>query len=140
MTSPYPYSRTEECGWQPEEVGRHMAGLAVDSVHNEITATSQLLSHGWSSRQVENIRQRYGSNRMTGDKSVECDDEPLQVCGFQLRCRFHQISACVLPVCVTLASQVKEPLNLMLLGSAGISIILGNAADAISIGIELLIV
>jgi Ca2+-transporting ATPase len=36
--------------------------------------------------------------------------------------------------------QLKEPLILMLLGSAGISIVLGNAADAVSIAIALLIV
>lgn len=36
--------------------------------------------------------------------------------------------------------QLKEPLILMLLGSAGISLLLGNTADALSIGVALLIV
>lgn len=44
------------------------------------------------------------------------------------------------PVGAALLEQLKEPLILMLLFSAGISILLGNAADAISIGIALLIV
>ena len=44
------------------------------------------------------------------------------------------------PVFSALVSQLKEPLILMLLGSAGLSIILGNTADAVSIGIALLIV
>ena len=46
----------------------------------------------------------------------------------------------LLPVLTTLVSQLKEPLILMLLGSAAISILLGNTADAVSIGIALLIV
>lgn len=36
--------------------------------------------------------------------------------------------------------QLKEPMILMLLGSAGISLMLGNTADALSIGVALLIV
>jgi Ca2+-transporting ATPase len=47
---------------------------------------------------------------------------------------------CLAPIFSALLSQLKEPLILMLLGSAGISIIMGNRADAISIGIALLIV
>lgn len=39
-----------------------------------------------------------------------------------------------------MASQLKEPLILMLLGSAVLSVFLGNAADAMSIGIALCIV
>ena len=44
------------------------------------------------------------------------------------------------PILSALGGQLKEPLILMLLGSAGISIALGNTADAISIAIALLIV
>lgn len=44
------------------------------------------------------------------------------------------------PILSALSGQLKEPLILMLLGSAGISVALGNSADAISIAIALLIV
>lgn len=44
------------------------------------------------------------------------------------------------PVLSALLEQLKEPLILMLLFSAGISTLLGNLSDAISIGIALLIV
>lgn len=139
MSAPYPYSRIEECIWQPEEVGRHMAGLAVDNVNSAAT-TTYLLSHGWATRQVENIRRRYGSNRMIGDNNNDTDDE----CDDNILRRAlrlaPRLSPCIIPICQTLASQIKEPLNIMLLGSATISIVLGNAADAISIGIALLIV
>lgn len=46
----------------------------------------------------------------------------------------------LLPVLTALAGQLKEPLIIMLLFSAGISLVLGNTADAVSIGIALLIV
>jgi len=71
------------------------------------------------------LRQHFGENRMAGEKG---DEQP----GGCL----HFLS----PVMSSLVSQMKEPLILMLLGSAGISIILGNTADAVSIGIALLIV
>lgn len=44
------------------------------------------------------------------------------------------------PVLSALISQFKEPLIIMLLASAGISIVLGDTGDAISIGLALLIV
>ncbi|GAX15717.1 Ca2+-transporting ATPase [Fistulifera solaris] len=44
------------------------------------------------------------------------------------------------PIVEGVMSQFKEPLILMLLGSAGISVILGNVADAVSISIALMIV
>jgi Ca2+-transporting ATPase len=44
------------------------------------------------------------------------------------------------PILSALAAQLKEPLILMLLGSAGISVILRNTADAVSIVLALLIV
>jgi Ca2+-transporting ATPase len=47
---------------------------------------------------------------------------------------------CVGPIFSALVSQLKEPLILMLMGSAALSIFLGNTADAISIGVALLIV
>ncbi|CAB9523428.1 Calcium-transporting ATPase type 2C member [Seminavis robusta] len=127
-SSTYPYSRAEECSWQPEELARHLASLATTgSTSTSIASTTHLLSHGWSSRQVPCLRELYGSNNMTGD---EDDDESKK----------SIMQTVVLPVLSSLSGQLKEPLIGMLLVSAGISVILGNYADAISIAIALLIV
>ena len=123
MSSAYPYNRAEECAWQPEELARKLASLATSN-QSAGTASTHHLSHGWSSRQVPNLQQMYGKNDMTGDS-----DEPKGVC-----------ERVLLPVLSALTSQLKEPLILMLLFSAGISLTLGNRADALSIGIALFIV
>jgi magnesium-transporting ATPase (P-type) len=122
----YPYNRAEECSWQPEEVARHLASLA-GTVGNGINS-DQLLHHGWSSKAITHLRKTYGSNVIAAD-----DDEESKHVLFQ-KLPFLQ------PVFWSLLEQMKEPLILMLLGSAFISIALGNAADAISIAIALLIV
>ena len=126
--SSYPYTRSEECSWQPEEVARHLSALATINASGDIT-TAQLLSHGWSSRQIASLQSNYGSNRLHGDRSGDEEQSLLD--------RYLPF---LLPVLTTLVSQLKEPLILMLLGSAAISILLGNTADAVSIGIALLIV
>lgn len=141
---PYPYSRSEECSWLTEEVGRHMAALVVDSFGNTSTSASQFLSHGWSSHQAQLLRQRYGSNQHPGkDKDSDSDDYSENERKFNVRCftsSIVRLCPFALPVLQTVVSQTKEPLNLMLLGSAFISICLGNSADALSISIALLIV
>ena len=71
------------------------------------------------------IQNMYGANDMSGDR----DDEAK---GF-----FARI---IIPVLSSLKEQLKEPLILMLLFSAGISLVLGNVADAVSIAIALFIV
>lgn len=129
MPTPYPYTRSEECSWQPEEVARHLASLATTSADSKSTASTHLLSHGWSTRQIQMLREHYGENRMPGEKA---DEEPDGIIG--------RYFPCLSPVISSLFSQLKEPLILMLLGSAGLSLILGNTADAVSIGIALLIV
>ena len=154
MTTPYPYTRSEECSWQPEEVARHLAALATSlspssfgsdtsssattsrikthttsAATSTATSTTHLLSHGWSTRQISMLRERYGVNRMHGEKQNDDDSRGLD-----------RFLPWVMPVITALMGQLKEPLILMLLGSAGLSIVLGNTADAISIGIALLIV
>lgn len=130
---PYPYSRSEECGWLPEEVGRHMAALSSVSIAN-----THLLIHGLSSRQVHSLQRRYGKNCIAGDASR--DDEKVIVSNNKLVQWFMQAKPCVTSILHTITSQTKEPLNVMLLGSAVVSLLLGNAADAISITIALFIV
>lgn len=155
MSTPYayPYTRSEECSWQPEEVARHLAALATTTVvktastsgaapggggaagdetkttTSSATASTHLLSHGWSKRQIRMLRDNYGVNRMPGEKA---DEVPANF--FDRRMPF------LWPVFGALFGQLKEPLIIMLLGSAGLSLVLGNTADAISIGIALLIV
>jgi len=90
--------------------------------------TTHLLSHGWSSRQIQVLRSMYGSNCMINEKDSQRSSALCHVPSF------------VLPVLSAMASQLKEPLILMLLGSAVLSVFLGNAADAMSIGIALCIV
>ena len=163
----YPYNRSEECTWQPEEMARKMAALvsvsdadtgglaspglvalAGSQSDNSTshphpggghhTAQPFLLSQGWSVRQVVTLRDMYGSNRMSGDNTNEelADRESAS-----WRRRFHHYrQACTGPIASALVSQMKEPLILMLLGSAFISLVLGNMADAMSIAIALLIV
>ena len=172
----YPYSRSEECGWQPEECGMHLAALAITN-NNKHTSSSalrssnsaspaDLLHHGWSSRRVSFLRSRYGANIMKKADDDDDDDDDddnnnndyddadvgnhgnndrnnrRRKKGWKKSCS----SFCkrrlpyLLPVAEQLKEQLKEPLIGMLLFSAGISIILGNTSDAISIGIALFIV
>ncbi len=123
--SSYPYSRAEECGWQPEEVARHLSSLLADEKLSEPT---QLLHHGWSSRHVHLLEAAFGKN------IVGQDDNDVSAYWIFRKLPFLQ------PVGSAMMEQLKEPLILMLLFSAGISILLGNSSDAISIGIALLIV
>jgi P-type Ca2+ transporter type 2C len=136
MPTPYPYTRAEECSWQPEDVARHLAALAnfhqtsaSDLASSSTTPLStQLLSHGWSTRQIAMLRREFGANRLPGDNS----DEPVT--------GITRYLSCVVPIVSALLSQLKEPLILMLLGSAGVSVVLGNQSEAVSIGVALLIV
>lgn len=126
----YPYTRSEECAWQPEDVARHIAALAYSK---ETSNTTQLLSHGWPSRQISLLRRRFGANRMKGDAGSEGNDEISRGLRGRLLSKLQPIVSGVM-------SQFREPLILMLLGSAAVSVILGNVADAVSISIALLIV
>ena len=144
MTQQYPHTRVEECSWQPEEVARHLAALASTATGGTANDTSSgnyavthLLSHGWSSRQVPLLRRAFGANIMSGDSTDEFEDDANQQ---QRRSIFRRLSPILSPIFSSITEQLKEPLILMLLFSAGISILLGNASDAVSIGIALFIV
>lgn len=125
-SSQYPYSRSEECSWQPEDAARHLASLA-GTIGNGMNS-DQLLHHGWSSRTVPYLRNAFGSNVMVGEE----DDESTN--------RLFKAVPFLQPVFSSLLEQLKEPLILMLLFSAFISVALGNTSDAVSIAIALLIV
>ncbi|KAG7341880.1 calcium-translocating P-type ATPase [Nitzschia inconspicua] len=159
----YPYNRLEECRWQPEEVARHLSALTSgpsSSAGSSSTATGHhLLHHGWSSPHVPFLRAKYGANVMQSDDDDDDENEdesimltrdmfghhldhPRRRVPMRKRLKFvcKQHLPFVLPVLSALAQQMKEPLIIMLLFSAGISILLGNTTDAISIGIALFIV
>ena len=132
MSALYPYSCSEECSWQPEEVSRHLSSLVVNSrgsssAQSDSNSNSShlLLSRGWTSTQVLSMRALFGLNAMQGDKADEGKKNLWGIIG---------------PIMSSLYGQLKEPLILMLLGSAALSLFLGNTADAISIGIALFIV
>lgn len=125
----YPYRRSEECSWQPEEVSRQLSLLASSSSVKQ-AGHENLLSRGWSSQQVGIVRDKFGSNVLSGDEKDQNNS------GFWSRMKIP----CLPLIFSALVGQLKEPLILMLLGSAAISIALGNSADAISIGIALFIV
>jgi len=132
----YPFTRSEECGWQPEEVARHLASLISSNQRTPAGLESNhnyLLSRGWSSHQVPQVRQLFGTNIMHREKFEEGAKGALHRI-ISKYCPFGP------PIISALSGQLKEPLILMLLGSAVISIALGNTADAISIAIALLIV
>eukprot|EP00934_Nitzschia_sp_Nitz4_P006900 Nitzschia sp. Nitz4//scaffold287_size23745//16858//20130//NITZ4_008461-RA/size23745-snap-gene-0.24-mRNA-1//1//CDS//3329545772//6890//frame0 len=130
----YPYSRAEECSWSTEELAQRLLALYDLSLSGSPASfhasqePSQLLHHGWSSRSIVQLRTSYGTNVM----KQEDDNEP----SFFLFRKYPFL----VPVASALYDQLKEPLILMLLGSAILSILLGNTSDAISIAIALLIV
>jgi hypothetical protein len=109
------------------------SGGAGGGAHSSAHPGTHLLSHGWSSRQVPMLRFLYGSNGMTdNERGPGASSMGNARCGSAISVASTILSA--------LASQLKEPLILMLLGSAAISLVLGNSADAASIGVALLIV
>lgn len=157
----YPYTRSEECSWQPEDAGRKMSNLLtifIDSLEsnsnhgsntmNDIAAmavereNSKLLSWGWSTDQAKCLRLLFGANVMrVADDDDDNDDENRRVV-FSKRRKLQLKKALPFfyPIACAFTSQFKEPLNIMLLLSAVISLLLGNGADAVSIALALAIV
>ena len=156
----YPYSRLEECSWGPEECATNLAALATTTDKRRSSSSlrmvtdvspSDLLHHGWPSRQIPYLRCRYGANVMKSSDDDDGDDfynelenydsghyQPNRKNNFKKSCK--RIFSFLIPVAEQLKEQLKEPLIGMLLFSAAISILLGNTSDAISIGIALFIV
>ena len=150
MKISYPYSRSEECYWTPEEIARHLLSLARSNDNDSNNAsTSQLLHHGLHAKQVPWMRARYGTNKIDGEDDDDGNENLGDGRDVNSTKRMSKklkkavkkyLPSWVSPVLSALTDQSKEPLNLMLLFSAAISIALGNTNDAISIAIALLIV
>jgi len=155
-SSLYPYTRAEECSWQPEEAARKLTDLlsiAADNglhMNNKINHNhnfdsvskdnTQLLNRGWSSKQSRFLRYLFGKNAVKG-KDDDDDDEPIKCCNLiPIKIPECKRIQWFYPVVSAFASQFNEPLNIMLLVSAAISLALHQTSDAISIGLALAIV
>lgn len=152
----YPYSRSEECSWQPEEAARRLGALSssgsslssssanintdydplISSRSNE-SKDNSILTRGRATSDIRTLRRAFGSNSLHGDHNH--DDDPNQQSS-PIKQAIQQLSAILLPILSAFTDQLKEPLIIMLLFSAGISLFLGNQADAISIALALAIV
>jgi len=89
---------------------------------------------------IRALRRAFGSNSLHGDHNHD-DDPNNQQASSPIKQLIQQtLSAILVPILSAFADQLKEPLILMLLFSAAISLFLGNQADAISIALALTIV
>lgn len=173
MSARYPYDRSEECSWQPEEAARRLGALLPPSSSTfyqtgiddalrgdnggigggansdphalSTSRCSNLLTRGRNSgAEIRALRTAYGSNALHGDAvddATDDDDAPGgATTGVGVVSSLRKNLSFLLPILRAFVDQLKEPLILMLLFSAGISLFLGNAADAISIALALGIV
>lgn len=154
----YPFNRSEECSWQPEEAARNLSGLLFDEVksaaanpypsgnsfhsHHCHYEDQHLLSRGWSSKHVRVLRVLFGHNAVNGKD--DDDDDGFYIYGFPVMKhairRLKKSLPCFLPILAAFSNQLKEPLILILLVSAAISLAMGHTSDAVSIIIALTIV
>mmetsp|Transcript_78 Transcript_78/g.110 ORF Transcript_78/g.110 Transcript_78/m.110 type:complete len:1125 (+) Transcript_78:220-3594(+) len=158
ISNNYPYSRSEECSWQPEEAARRLGVLSSGSSSFSISTTitdydplissrnessqadnSSLLTRGRATMDIRTLRHTFGSNSLHGDHSHDDDPNNPQSAS-PIKQFTKQMSDILLPILSAFTDQLKEPLIIMLLFSAGISLFLGNQADAISIALALTIV
>jgi len=181
-TNTYPFTRSEECSWNPQEVVRKLSSLLSMSIdlgsstgsslantsttHLGITPRTSstsinnnngynqvggeklnLMEQGWTSTQADYIRQLFGKNIVKGKDNE--NDESTGLCGLlQNACQkskkhqkwIQEWLPCLYPIFQAFTSQFQEPLNIMLLLSASVSLFLGQIADAISIALALTIV
>eukprot|EP00986_Skeletonema_menzelii_P000265 scaffold67_cov155-Skeletonema_menzelii.AAC.39 len=151
----YPYSRAEECSWQPEEAARRLGALSSLSSNSSFSTStyesssssqqqqldnnhSSLLTRGRATMDVRRLRHTFGSNSLHGDHNH--DDDDINHSSVIQQITKQLLSEILLPILSAFTDQLKEPLIIMLLFSAAISLFLGNQADAISIALALTIV
>ena len=162
----YPYNRSDECSWQPEEAARHLGSLLpatssylqggaimnegydplirsndINSPHTiqqSHSNRSNLLTRGRNSIEIRALRNAFGSNTLHGD-DVD-DDHDNQRKSNSIVHLVKKSCTVIKPIVHAFYDQLKEPLIIMLLISAAISLFLGNSADAMSIALALSIV
>lgn len=117
MSKNYPYSRSEEMAWSPKEASQNMSALAADNG----TGGNDHSSRGWMTAHALYMKHQYPSTNLSNVDLDYCN------AGFK-------------PVLAALWDQFQEPLILLLLVSAGVSLAIGNGEDAISIAVALTIV
>lgn len=162
----YPFTRQEECSWQPEEAGRKLSQLlsVASDIESLINGSSysyhlssakmhlehelnnqHLMSRGWTTTQARYLRSIFGNNTIHGKDHDDNEKEtmkflniiPIPKCCCNI---LGRISPWWIPICSGFISQFNEPLNIMLLFSAAISLLLKQISDAMSIGLALTIV
>merc|ERR1712238_499159 len=144
ISSPYACNRIEECRWEPDNVVCKLFDTlntnikALESSNNTKSGfvfMREASNNGLTTDQAQYLNMKCGSNSIIGkDEDIQGKKR-----GF-LFSKTKRFFPCVFPVLVALSGQINEPLNLMLLASATISLILGQLSDAISIGVALTIV
>lgn len=168
FTSLYPYTRSEECSWQPDDVSNKLSDLlsiATESIPQS-QKTANLLSHlhnlkrdnngngngnnsssstrsslqncGWSTQQARYLRLLFGSN-VVREEDDDDDNNDNNKKIREIKC-IKKFLPWFYPITSAFTSQFSEPLNIMLLASGSISLLLGQTADAISIAVALTIV
>lgn len=154
LVTPYPHSSTVSSSSSSSNTD---ASLTASSSYIN---GSTLLNRGLHSHTVPYLRTYYGCNSMKGEeesttrntssstaKAYRYYAYPIRVLTsyvtYYIPCVViwikHTVSF-LIPLGHTIVGQLKEPLILILLGSALLSLALGNSADAISIAIALGIV
>lgn len=141
---PYPFTRQEECSWHPEEAGRKLSQLIHFASNGSYStywdqessrgSLQHLITRGWSTEQARFLRSKWGKNTLRG-KDEDDRNSQHRICRY-----IHRIAPWFLPIVSGFLSQFNEPLNIMLLISAAISLMLKQTSDAISIGLALTIV
>jgi len=109
---------------------------------------NNLVHSGWTTQQARYLRLLFGSNVVNENEnddngsSGDSKNKITTCCGMiQIKMRMNKIlPSWLYPICSAFTSQFHEPLNIMLLASGGISLLLGQTADAVSIGVALTIV
>jgi len=166
----YPYTRSEECSWQPEHVSNKLSELlstdnnsnnnrntnnsnnntsntlsTLQKLHERESANHNLMNQGWTTHQAKYLQSLFGSNLVTNDddddENNNSNDTIKNRCASFIRKLIKtKLPPFVYPILSTFLSQFQEPLNIMLLLSAAISLLLHQTTDAISIGLALTIV
>jgi hypothetical protein len=152
----YPYSRKEECSWPTIEVAQKLSELLTTATEStdlqgngaqfgnlrleQDKSNPHLMNRGWSTKQARFLRILFGRNDV---QNQEDHDDGLKCFNVfpvpQVEC-LKKVSPCFYPILSAFISQFNEPLNIMLLVSAAISLMFKQTSDAISIGLALTIV
>ena len=145
VSPPSPPSSTPPIVHENRRGGGHRRGgseRADDAILPTTTTdnNTRLLTRGRSANEIRALRRVYGGNTLHGDHLDDDDDDDGNKNNANRSRRPSAVVVSLTPILRAFYDQLKEPLILMLLFSASISLCLGNGADALSIGMALVIV